>query len=192
MPTKAPSEPMMASQPCRTAASTPILTGASPITARRARPGAPGTVRSTAPRRRGLRRPARPAASAPSTAIETSEPVAKIETCALPSRRRNLVGAGDAACCARRACGEAAAGSAASAPARSACRAPSSASCQHSSVSTASQGRNTLRFGIARSAARCSTGWCVGPSSPRPMESCVMTWMTRSPISAASRIDGRQ
>ena len=27
--------------------------------------------------------------------------------------------------------------------------------------------------GIARSAARCSTDWCVGPSSPKPMESCV-------------------
>ena len=33
-------------------------------------------------------------------------------------------------------------------------------------VSLASQGRITSRFGIARSAASCSTGWCVGPSSP--------------------------
>ena len=32
---------------------------------------------------------------------------------------------------------------------------------------------------MARRLARCSTGWCVGPSSPRPMESCVSTWMTR-------------
>ena len=28
---------------------------------------------------------------------------------------------------------------------------------------------DTFRLGMARSAARCSTGWCVGPSSPRPM-----------------------
>ena len=27
--------------------------------------------------------------------------------------------------------------------------------------------------------ARCSTGWWVGPSSPRPMKSWVITWMTR-------------
>ena len=45
-----------------------------------------------------------------------------------------------------------------------------SASSQHSAVSTASAGRNTLRLGMARSAARCSTGWCVGPSSPSPIE----------------------
>ena len=32
---------------------------------------------------------------------------------------------------------------------------------------------------MARSAVRCSTGWCVGPSSPRPIESCVITWTTR-------------
>ena len=56
-----------------------------------------------------------------------------------------------------------------------------SAQSQASSVSTASAGRNTSRFGMARSAARCSTGWCVGPSSPRPMESWVITWMTRMP-----------
>ena len=37
---------------------------------------------------------------------------------------------------------------------------------------------------MARSAARCSTGWWVGPSSPRPMELWVITWMTRMPISA--------
>ena len=28
---------------------------------------------------------------------------------------------------------------------------------------------------LARSAARCSTGWCVGPSSPSPIESWVIT-----------------
>ena len=34
----------------------------------------------------------------------------------------------------------------------------SSAACQHSTVSTESQGRKISKFGIARSAARCSTG----------------------------------
>ena len=42
-------------------------------------------------------------------------------------------------------------------------------------VSLASAGRTTASRGIARSAARCSTGWWVGPSSPRPIESCVQT-----------------
>src|SRR5262249_54153655 len=40
---------------------------------------------------------------------------------------------------------------------------------------------------MARNAARCSTGWWVGPSSPSPIESWVITQMTRSPPSAASR-----
>jgi hypothetical protein len=46
-------------------------------------------------------------------------------------------------------------------------------------------------LGVARSMARCSTGWCVGPSSPSPMLSWVITYCTGSPISAESRIDGR-
>ena len=46
---------------------------------------------------------------------------------------------------------------------------------QHSAVSTASAGRKTLRLGMARMLARCSIGWWVGPSSPTPMESWVMT-----------------
>ena len=50
-----------------------------------------------------------------------------------------------------------------------------SAAFQHSKVSVASAGRNTSRLGMARRAARCSTGWWVGPSSPRPMESWVQT-----------------
>jgi hypothetical protein len=45
---------------------------------------------------------------------------------------------------------------------------------------------------MARNAARCSIGWWVGPSSPSPIESWVITWITRRPISAASRIAGRQ
>jgi len=49
----------------------------------------------------------------------------------------------------------------------------------------------TRRPGMARRAARCSMGWCVGPSSPTPMLSCVKTYTTGSSISAARRIDGR-
>ena len=55
-------------------------------------------------------------------------------------------------------------------------------------VSTVSHGRQTSRFGIRRSDAACSIDWCVGPSSPRPIESCVKTWTTRCFISAAMRI----
>ncbi len=40
-------------------------------------------------------------------------------------------------------------------------------------VSLASAGRMTSRFGMARMAASCSTGWWVGPSWPRPTESWV-------------------
>ena len=50
-----------------------------------------------------------------------------------------------------------------------------SASRQASAVSAASQGRIMRMRGMARSEARASTGWCVGPSSPRPTESCVQT-----------------
>ena len=62
-----------------------------------------------------------------------------------------------------------------------------SAISQHSSVSIASAGRNTCRPGIARRLARCSIGWWVGPSSPRPIESWVSTWTGAIPISAARR-----
>jgi hypothetical protein len=62
---------------------------------------------------------------------------------------------------------------------------------QASAVSTASAGRSTSTLGMARKLARCSTGWCVGPSSPSPIESWVRTWMARVPISAASRMAGR-
>ena len=43
-----------------------------------------------------------------------------------------------------------------------------SAKLQASAVSCASAGRTTLMFGVARSVASCSIGWCVGPSSPTP------------------------
>ena len=79
-----------------------------------------------------------------------------------------------------------------SAPAPTGPSAWRSASSQHSAVSTASAGRNTSMFGIARRLARCSTGWCVGPSSPSPIESWVATKITRWRISAASRSAGRQ
>ena len=62
---------------------------------------------------------------------------------------------------------------------------------QVSATSFASAGRNTSRPGIARSDASCSTGWCVGPSSPTPIESWVKMWMTGISISAESRIAPR-
>ena len=54
-------------------------------------------------------------------------------------------------------------------------------------VSFASAGRTMSRCGMFRSDHRCSTGWCVGPSSPRPIESCVQTNVEGISISAASR-----
>ena len=58
-------------------------------------------------------------------------------------------------------------------------------------VSFASAGRTYQRFGIARSAMWCSTGWCVGPSSSSPTESCVHTQTAGRPISAERRTAGR-
>ena len=40
-------------------------------------------------------------------------------------------------------------------------------------VSFASAGRSVSVLGIARKLSSASTGWCVGPSSPSPIESCV-------------------
>ena len=67
----------------------------------------------------------------------------------------------------------------------------SSATRQACAVSFASAGRTNQRNGMARSAAYVSTGWCVGPSSPRPTESCVQTQTTGSRISAERRTAGR-
>jgi hypothetical protein len=63
----------------------------------------------------------------------------------------------------------------------------STASIHACAVSTVSQGRQTVMPGMRRRLAVCSTAWCVGPSSPRPMESCVKTKMLRSFISDAMR-----
>jgi hypothetical protein len=41
---------------------------------------------------------------------------------------------------------------------------------------------------VARSWASCSIGWWVGPSSPRPIESCVNTKIDGMRMIAASRI----
>lgn len=62
---------------------------------------------------------------------------------------------------------------------------------QASAVSFGSAGRTTRRPGIARSEARCSTGWWVGPSSPTPTESWLNTKTHRAPDSAASLMLGR-
>ena len=58
-------------------------------------------------------------------------------------------------------------------------------------VSFASPGRTYQRFGIDRSVMWCSTGWWVGPSSPRPTESCVQTQSDCMWPSAESRTAGR-
>jgi hypothetical protein len=44
-------------------------------------------------------------------------------------------------------------------------------------------------LGVARSAASCSIGWCVGPSSPTPIESCVNTNVLGIRMIAARRSD---
>ena len=54
-------------------------------------------------------------------------------------------------------------------------------------VSTESLGRQTSMPGMSRRLAACSIDWCVGPSSPRPIESCEKTKIERSAISAAMR-----
>ena len=54
-------------------------------------------------------------------------------------------------------------------------------------VSLASAGRKTSRPGMTRSAATCSTGWWVGPSSPTPTESWLQTKMLRARLRAARR-----
>ena len=42
---------------------------------------------------------------------------------------------------------------------------------------------------MARSVASCSIGWCVGPSSPTPIESCVKTKIDGMRMTAARRSD---
>ena len=142
MPTKAPSEPMISSQPCRIAASTATLTLARaddllPL----GRQAGRGRARSRAPKRRARRPRARCSSLRASTAMATSDPVANSETSAiLLLGRRDLIGAG-----AQRL--------ASSNPSRNCGRfwrvrastlgrscEFSSASCQHSTVSTASHG----------------------------------------------------
>jgi len=63
---------------------------------------------------------------------------------------------------------------------------------QASRVSFGSAGRITCRPGMARNVARCSTGWCVGPSSPTPTESWLKTKTQRARESAASLSAGRR
>ena len=59
--------------------------------------------------------------------------------------------------------------------------------CIHAAaVSVLSQGLYTQKSGSERKAASCSTGSCVGPSSPTPMLSCVNIYTTGSFISAVS------
>ena len=60
-----------------------------------------------------------------------------------------------------------------------------------STVSFASAGRITARFGINRSDITCSTGSCVGPSSPTAILSCVQTQIDFRCDSADNRTAGR-
>lgn len=57
-------------------------------------------------------------------------------------------------------------------------------------VSSLSLGRMYSRFGMARKRAAFSIGWCVGPSSPMPIESWVAAWMTCSRCKAPMRTAG--
>ena len=61
------------------------------------------------------------------------------------------------------------------------------ASFHATAVSTASAGRQVDMRGMSRRVAVCSTGWCVGPSSPSPTESCVNTKMVGACMRAAMR-----
>jgi hypothetical protein len=60
-----------------------------------------------------------------------------------------------------------------------------------SATSFASPGRMVISPGMARSDARCSIGWCVGPSSPTPIESCVKMWIVGISMIEASRSGAR-
>ena len=62
---------------------------------------------------------------------------------------------------------------------------------QATAVSLASAGRISRSWGIARSDARCSIGWWVGPSWPRPTESWVKEKISLYSDMAASRTAGR-
>ena len=60
-----------------------------------------------------------------------------------------------------------------------------------STTSLGSPGRIVITPGMARSEARCSIGWCVGPSSPTPIESCVKMKIDGISMMAARRIGVR-
>ena len=66
----------------------------------------------------------------------------------------------------------------------------SSATFHAAAVSFASAGRRSIRLGIARSIINCSIGWCVGPSSPSAIESCVKTKIECDFMIAAIRTAG--
>ena len=75
----------MASQPWRMAASTPTFTGAEPITARRAASGASSSSSKQGTDTTRAEMPRAAISFFASTAIATSEPVAKTDTSALTS-----------------------------------------------------------------------------------------------------------
>ena len=67
----------------------------------------------------------------------------------------------------------------------------SSAISHDSAVSIVSAGLNTSILGVALNMAKCSIGWWVGPSSPNPILSCVITYITLIFISEESLIAPR-
>ena len=154
---------------------------------------APRTDPSSASRRSAPRRLRRSSRSAAATTRPTSEPVAiRISDGAPFGRVAQHVGAAAHAFGAREAAAverrQVLAASAPAAPAGRAFRSPPSTRprSRWRRPGAAASGR-----GIARRLASCSTGWCVGPSSPSARLSWVKTWTTCSPISAARRIGGR-
>jgi len=58
-------------------------------------------------------------------------------------------------------------------------------------TSIESAGRTTCKPGIKRNAPSCSIGWCVGPSSPTKIESCVYTQITCVCMMQLRRMLGR-
>ena len=131
-------------------------------------------ARCSASTRRRRRSPALRAARRPHRAISTSEPVAIRMTLRAAAGLLEPVGAERTQSSSTTPWSASAANSGGSAPARSA-RRWSAAAAQHSAVSTASAGRNSSSCGIARRPCKCSIGWWVGPSSPSPTKSWVIT-----------------
>ena len=111
----------------------------------------------------------RPAASAPRSRCGPRRRCRR----ARPARRPRRRGRRRRRCRRRRSRCRGSAGPGARAPARPGPRGPRGSRATPRRSRWRRPGGCTARPGIARSAARCSTGWWVGPSSPSATESCV-------------------